>query len=169
MDKLILRAPLILTLLLFVGAGNAQEAVRGKPGSKKASDEGWQIEQRKRWWIESRGLDKVKNAKSLRARAIRDMEFEKRSRVALDVAAGNVWRELGPSSMKMSNWVMGRVSGRINAIAPHPTDDNTVYIGSANGGVWKTTDAGVSWTPLFAQVASQSIGSIFVEPSNPQN
>src|SRR6185312_10176488 len=40
------------------------------------------------------------------------------------------------------------VSGRIAALAASPTDPNTIYIAAANGGVWKTTDGGKSWTPL---------------------
>ncbi|MGH8076687.1 MAG: hypothetical protein ACREPE_05095, partial [Lysobacter sp.] len=167
-------ALLAFAIAMVCGTAAAQQAnpagAKGTQGGGKAKgDESWEIEQRKRWWIESRGLDKVKSAKSARLRAVRDMAFEKQARASLDIAAGNVWRELGPSSMKMGNWVMGRVSGRINAIAPHPTDDNTVYIGSANGGVWKTTDAGIAWTPLFTNVGSQSIGAIHVESAAAQN
>jgi hypothetical protein len=71
--------------------------------------------------------------------------------------------------MQMGSWAMGRVSGRANAIVPHPSDENTVYFGSAAGGVWKTTDGGASWTPLFDQVGTLPIGAIFVEPSAPDN
>ena len=40
------------------------------------------------------------------------------------------------------------MSGRATAIAIHPTDPNTVYVGTAGGGVWKTTDAGAHWRAL---------------------
>ena len=138
-------------------------------GSKATGNEGWQIEQRRRWWIESRGLDKVRAAGQKRRGAVRTLRAQIARQASTSRAAGEVWRELGPSSMRMGDWTMGRVSGRINAITPHPTNDSIVYIGSANGGVWKSIDAGTSWTPTFADVGSQSIGALFVEPGNPQN
>jgi hypothetical protein len=48
-------------------------------------------------------------------------------------------RAVGPALM----------SGRISAIAVHPDDKQTWYIGVASGGVWKTTNAGITWTPVF--------------------
>src|SRR3989442_498571 len=58
-------------------------------------------------------------------------------------------------------------SGRVSALAVHPTDPSTVYLGGAQGGIWKTTDAGLNWTPLTDTQASLAIGSIALAPSNP--
>src|SRR5262249_6791113 len=55
------------------------------------------------------------------------------------------------------------MSGAVHAVAPHPTDRDTLYIGSANGGVWKTTNATAAsptWTPLTDDQASRSIGAL---------
>ena len=41
------------------------------------------------------------------------------------------------------------VSGRIAGIAPHPTDPNTIYVGAASGGVWRTQDGGTTWASLM--------------------
>ena len=163
-----------MTLLILAGAlGAGLVAAQQTPpqarGSKATGNESWQIEQRRRWWIESRGLDKVRGAGNMRRSAVRTLRIQMAREASAGRAPDAVWRELGPSSMRMGNWTMGRVSGRINAIAPHPTNDSTLYVGSANGGVWKSTDAGASWTPTFADVGSQSIGALFVEPGNPQN
>src|SRR5688572_13601276 len=147
----------------------AQGGATKSRGGKAHGDESWEIEQRQRWWIQSRGLKQVRQARNARANAVRRLGAQTAQRAQMDIATASVWRELGPSSMRFGNWVMGRVSGRINAIAPQPDNDNTVYIGSANGGVWKTTDAGASWTPKFEQVGSQSIGAIFVEPAATSN
>jgi hypothetical protein len=38
--------------------------------------------------------------------------------------------------------------GRVNVIAFHPTDQNTIYVGTPAGGLWRTTNEGSSWTPL---------------------
>jgi hypothetical protein len=59
-------------------------------------------------------------------------------------------------------------SGRVAAIAVDPSDltGKTVYIGGANGGIWKSTDSGAHWTPLTDNQPSLAIGSIAIAPSN---
>ena len=142
----------------------AQESARGP------RDETREIEERKRWFMESRGLDKVRaNPQSERARAVNELRQQRRAREGQLALAGEVWTSMGPSSMNMGTWTMGRVSGRVNSVVPHPTDENTVYFGSAAGGVWKTTNAGASWTPMFDSVGTLPIGDIHVEPAAPNN
>jgi photosystem II stability/assembly factor-like uncharacterized protein len=67
-------------------------------------------------------------------------------------------RELGPA-------VAG---GRISDIEVHPHDRSTWYIGVGSGGVWKTTNAGVTFEPLFDDMPSYSIGDIALDPANPE-
>jgi len=57
-------------------------------------------------------------------------------------------------------------SGRISDLAAHPTKDNVLYVGTAGGGVWKSVDAGINFSPIFDEHC-QSIGTIAVDPSNP--
>lgn len=58
------------------------------------------------------------------------------------------------------------VSGRITAIAIDPNDpDNTLYVGAAQGGVWKTTDGGSRWTPLTDFQFSLAIGAVTIDPA----
>jgi photosystem II stability/assembly factor-like uncharacterized protein len=59
-------------------------------------------------------------------------------------------------------------SGRIAAFAVHPTDASHYYVAIASGGVWKTTNAGTTWTPIFDNEGSYSIGAIALDPKNPQ-
>ena len=101
----------------------------------------------------SRALDQVQAA--LRSGALKP---------APRSIAGDTWQPIGPTSMV---WGALTFSGRVSAIAAHPTDPNTVYAGTANGGVWKTTDGGSSWTPLTDSQKSLAIGSITIDPSNP--
>jgi photosystem II stability/assembly factor-like uncharacterized protein len=68
------------------------------------------------------------------------------------------WTFAGPSN----------IEGRITAVAIHPNDPNTVYVGSANGGVWKSTDFCASWTGLFDNMNTQSIGSLAIDPKHPE-
>lgn len=62
----------------------------------------------------------------------------------------------------------GLMSGRIADIAVHPTDRSTWYVAAGSGGVWKTGNAGVTWTPLFDEQPSYSIGEITLDPTNPE-
>ena len=67
-------------------------------------------------------------------------------------------RHIGPALM----------SGRINDIEVHPTNQRIIYVGAAGGGVWKSNDAGTTFTPIFDKYA-QSIGAIAIDPSDPDN
>lgn len=78
------------------------------------------------------------------------------------------WEPLGPRPIENEGWSGGgNASGRVPTIAPHPTDPNTVYIGSASGGVWKTTDGGANWIPLTDELANLNHGCVAIDPSNP--
>lgn len=69
------------------------------------------------------------------------------------------WRSIGPAT----------TSGRIGDIAIHPHDPTTWYIGVASGGVWKTTNSGTTFSPIFDAQGSYSIGCITIDPQNPLN
>ena len=73
-----------------------------------------------------------------------------------DITSGMHWRHIGP--------VRG---GRARALAGVPSQPNVFYAGFDNGGVWRSTDYGANWLPLFDQQSTGSIGAIAVAPSNP--
>jgi photosystem II stability/assembly factor-like uncharacterized protein len=58
-------------------------------------------------------------------------------------------------------------SGRISDLAVHPTDRSTWYVTVASGGVWKTVNAGTTWTPIFDGQGSYSIGCVAIDQRNP--
>jgi photosystem II stability/assembly factor-like uncharacterized protein len=58
-------------------------------------------------------------------------------------------------------------SGRISGFAVDPNNYSRYYVAVASGGVWKTTNAGTTWTPIFDNEASYSIGAIALDPKNP--
>jgi len=78
------------------------------------------------------------------------------------------WTFIGPRPMSSEYWSgEGNAGGHINAIAPHPTDPNTVYIAADSGGVWKTTDGGTNWTPLTDQLSIMNHGAVALDPQSP--
>src|SRR5579872_6695580 len=58
------------------------------------------------------------------------------------------------------------VGNRIAAVAGVPGDISTYYVGAASGGVWKTTDGGARWAPIFDSQPAQAIGALAVAPSD---
>ncbi len=58
-------------------------------------------------------------------------------------------------------------SGRVIALAVHPKDYSQFYVAAASGGVWKTTNGGTTWAPVFDNEASYSIGALALDPKNP--
>src|SRR5258708_7536172 len=66
------------------------------------------------------------------------------------------WRNIGPFR-----------GGRVAAVSGVVGDATTFYFGSVGGGIWKTTNAGMTWSPIFDEQQIASIGAIAVAPSNP--
>lgn len=64
------------------------------------------------------------------------------------------------------------VAGAVKAVVPHPTDPNVMWVGSVNGGVWRTTNATSAtptWTPLTDTQSSLSVGALDLDPTFPTN
>jgi hypothetical protein len=74
------------------------------------------------------------------------------------------WTFSGPRDLGRGS---SDVSGRVNAVAIDPSNTSTIYIGAASGGVWKTTDNGVTWTPLSNGWTFEAVSSIAIDPGSP--
>ncbi|MGA9837757.1 MAG: hypothetical protein WBQ26_10615 [Gemmatimonadaceae bacterium] len=75
----------------------------------------------------------------------------------------------GPSlaGLKLRSIGPAMISGRITDIAVNPRDKSMWYIGTASGGLWKTENAGTTWTPIFDDEPVYSIGVVTLDPKNP--
>jgi hypothetical protein len=97
----------------------------------------------------------------------------------VSVAAASNWVDLGPKPINSEDpayqdpvvnnygagW--GIDSGRVTAVTMHPQNNNTVYVGTADGGVWRTTNAGATWAQIGNSLGTQAIGAIGIARTNP--
>jgi len=77
-------------------------------------------------------------------------------RIDASLYSGLRWRMIGPFR-----------GGRVNGVSGVPGQPNVFYMGSVGGGVWKTTNAGRTWLPIFDSQPIASIGAVAVAPSRP--
>ncbi len=192
-----LRIPAFLLIsLALVSIARAQGAKQTVPESPIPDSDADHVKERSQWFFRGR-LVRGKPSAELRRRAYEaklQMRAQHAAALAAGAAAGHLpmlhsnktgalstgaWTPLGPvplASDATGNGTQnyGQVSGRATAVAIDPADatGNTVYIGGAQGGVWKSTNAasstasGVDWTPVTDDQATLSIGAIAIQPGN---
>jgi len=91
-------------------------------------------------------------------------QSKKQHRVmAKTTADQSQWEFKGPSYSPGAY----RGLGRINVIAFHPTDSNTLIIGSAGGGAWRSVNDGMTWTPLYNNLPVLGVSDVDYNPQNP--
>jgi len=75
----------------------------------------------------------------------------------MEIIESMSFRNIGPAFM----------TGRISDIAKDPSDQSTWYVATASSNVWKTSNSGTTWQPIFDNYGSYSTGCITIDPSNP--
>ncbi|HXM33950.1 MAG TPA: carboxypeptidase-like regulatory domain-containing protein, partial [Pyrinomonadaceae bacterium] len=113
---------------------------------------------------------------SIRGRAIvrmqqQETELQKaaKSKGRMTPLAFPFWTSIGPRPVPNGSsqpGTLGPVTGRVTAIATDPTNSSIVYLGTAQGGVWRTTNGGTTWVAIFDNAQSLGIGAIALAPSN---
>lgn len=78
------------------------------------------------------------------------------------VTFAQTWRELGPAPISNAG-----DTGRVSAIACHPTLADRYYVGGADGGVWRTNDGGATWSVISNQLPTTSVGAIAISAALP--
>lgn len=139
-------------------AGPVRTAAAAEQGEFAQED----IEARQRWRLERRlGPDGRYDAMApLRAR----LELAARTRPTQATGATGTtdagiwnWDWLGP----------GNIGGRVRALVIHPTTPNTMWAGTAGGGIWRTTNGGNSWFPMTDFLPSLAVASLVLDPTDP--
>ncbi len=106
-----------------------------------------------------------------RIKAIQEMENQEQENQeqenALNISS-LMWTSIGPAPIPNGQTSpQTPVSGRVASIAVHPTNPNTVYAGTAQGGVYRSTDGGTTWKAIFDSALSLAIGALAIAPSDP--
>ncbi|MCU1268140.1 MAG: glycosyl hydrolase [Acidobacteria bacterium] len=126
-----------------------------------------------------RGLDPAHTINPLlRGKAIERMEVQQAEQLrAARIKASNqpelftTWTEIGPrpipNGQTQQSPSTAATTGRATMLVVDPTNSNKVYMGTAQGGVWRSTDGGSTWQPIFDAAQSLSIGAIALAPSDP--
>lgn len=179
-------AVLALTALVVIGPWQATEAVKrffyddsepDIPGFVKGRLDKENFKRSRAEYIAlRRGLDKEHPVDpKTRQEAVEEMERQEARRLELpDSAEREVllapWTPIGPFPIPNGQIPLGDstpVSGRVSAIAVHPTDPNIVYVGTPAGGLYRSLNGGVNWTQIFDAQQSLAIGAIAIARSQP--
>ena len=99
-------------------------------------------------------------------RAFNSFKQIKKSINSTNRSPNGYWTSWGATNVKMGGgWIPG--IGRINTIEFHPTDANTLFVGTPAGGLWKTTNHGGDWTCLTNEIGSLGVSGIAIHPTSP--
>jgi len=156
------------------------DADLGKLGSRPGIDREEYLRLRDEYVARKRGIEPGRPFDpSLRGRAIEQMDRQEENRKIESLVNGSLtppigvdatWTPIGPSTFTNGQSLSGEdiaVSGRVTSIAVDPTNANKVYLGTAQGGVWRSLDGGSTWASIFDNAQSQAIGALALAPSDP--
>ncbi len=114
------------------------------------------------WFYEQRAFPNDFIPENAYLNAIRERDAQ---RITNGTVENITWVSLGPTPGYY--FAYGNIASRIVTGTYHPTNPNIIYVGPANGGVWKSNDGGVNWQPLTDTQPSLAMGAIVVDPANP--
>jgi uncharacterized protein (TIGR03437 family) len=177
---LLLCGGVVLGSLQYQRAHQLEEAREAASAEDEFENEG---RVKDSWFYEQRAYPLATIPPRARLRAFEELEIVEARQRMLNLRPTEIeqlsWQPLGPNPIGQQigqfpiNFGEKRLpcSGRISALALHPqfdgTNNRTVYLGAAQGGVWRTDDGGDTWRPLTDTAPSLAIGDIAIDPTNP--
>ena len=140
---------------------NPYQVKNGKYKSKSGKQvkaPGWKQFKRWEWYMEPRVHPGTGEFPKTSAQLELQKYRAKNSKSKNNLEDSSSWTSLGPNS---SDGGYAGV-GRVNCVAFHPTDNNTYWVGTPAGGLWKTEDDGLNWIPLTDNIGSIGVSSIII-------
>ncbi|HCV42853.1 MAG TPA: hypothetical protein DGH68_05180, partial [Bacteroidetes bacterium] len=119
---------------------------------------------RERWFYEQRMYPFNALPENAYGRALQQRDEMRAAKGFFSSPSSVRWTNIGPTSGYYFSY--GNISSRITTIKYDPNNPGNVYLGAAFGGVWKSTDAGLTWTEKTDHEASLSSGAIAIDPTN---
>lgn len=160
--------------------GEFVDADLGKFGSRSGIDREEYLRLRNDYIGRRRGIEPGRPFDpSMRGRAIEQMERQEKNLKIESLVNGSLtpsigvdaaWTPIGPTTIPNGQALSGgdvSVSGRVTALVVDPTNGNNVYLGTAQGGVWRSLDGGTNWSSIFDNAQSLAIGALALAPSDP--
>ena len=96
------------------------------------------------------------------------VEAMRAARDAAERAAGGMLPSIAGITSGAWTWIgPGNIGGRVRAVVVHPTTPSTIFAGSVSGGLWKSTNSGVSWAPVDDFMANLAVCTIIMMPGDP--
>jgi len=160
------RSTSVLLAALLASSVAAQQAPRILDRDEGEED---QIQRRLEWFFSTRraGATAPGQMAALRRAAFEETAQRLRTqRMTRGVDVPNTWIPMGPAASHFGGWAFGDISGRVTAIT-RDTARNILYVAGAAGGLWKSTNDGLSWTQLFDTAGTHTLGAIAYDPSAP--
>lgn len=139
-----------------------------RPGRRPLTPGAHGPQARADWFYFQRAYPLAEVPVGARQRALKQAEMVAEAPGRAKAGSNSPWTQMGPvgfDSRIEPSW--GRMSGRVRAMAIDPTNSNRLLLGTATGGVWLSSNAGQSWTPLTDSQPSLAIGAVAIDPSNP--
>ncbi len=87
--------------------------------------------------------------------------WEQKQKMTKSSTAVSNWSTKGPFSQSSNSG-----QGRINTVMVDPNNDNIIYVGAPAGGLWRSNDAGINWTPLTDNLPQIGVSGIAIDPNN---
>ncbi len=131
------------------------------PAARMAGEQTARIERKNapndQFWLIRSFPDTIMDIAAYEYALLEARRQDRQQRIMASAGFGAQWKLEGPVN----------IAGRINAIAMHPGDHDIIYAGNAAGGVFKTTDGGLHWTPVFDEHSHLAIGHLAIDPQDP--
>src|SRR2546426_1921204 len=157
---------------------------KGAPSPDAIPEDEDFLKGREEWFLGDRTLPDGSVATGMRQRALKHVDrmietqrrmgwlpLESAAPLATDFPGPSAWTSIGPQPINVAPGVFPfngspSNSGRVAALAVDPRNPDVAFLGAAAGGVWKTIDAGLNWTPMTDNQPSLSIGSLALDPTH---